>query len=365
MTELDRRAILGMSAALTGAAALGSTAALATSASPSATAVPAGAIALPARMIEPPRSISEAAQASLRKGAMVPYSPSPPADDVAGWKASIAAHEAGMLKMMNGGDLVLPGFKVEDRIMGGVPVYVVTPPASAPNQGKPHMNIHGGGWTSLGGKLARVFAQVAAQAYGGIVYAVDYRRPPDHPYPAPLDDCLAVYRELVRLHAPESILLAGGSAGSNLAAAMLHKARDTGLPRPGCLFLDTPIVDLRCIGDSLVTNQYLDTLLKVWSKDANVAVYARGADVESPYLSPLLGDLGKGFPPTYLRTGTRDLFLSDTVRFHAALRKAGVEADLYVGEAMPHGGFGSRTPEDEDARQDTLRWLARHWRVAT
>lgn len=53
--------------------------------------------------------------------------------------------------------------------------------------------------------------------------------------------------------------------------------------------------------------------------------------------------------------------LSDTVRFHAALRKAGGEADLYVGEAMPHGGFGLRTPEDEDVRADALRWLAKHW----
>jgi acetyl esterase/lipase len=271
MSGVDRRAVLGMSAALSGATALGSQELF--GASPSQPNAPAqasaGAISLPARVVEPPRSISEAARAYLARGAMTPYSPPPPPGDAAAWKASVAAHEAGMLKMMNGGDLVLPGFKVEDRSMGGVPVYVVSPPDSAPNKGKPHMNIHGGGWTSLGGRLARVVAQVAAQALGGVVYAVDYRRPPDHPYPAPLDDCVAVYRELIRLHPPKTILVAGGSAGSNLAAAMLHRARDSGLPQPGCLFLDTPVIDLECNGDSLITNQYLDTLLKALSKEGN------------------------------------------------------------------------------------------------
>lgn len=364
MTGVDRRAMLGMSAALTGASVLAGKDVLASTAVGSSAAPTSGAVILPARSIEPPTSISEAARDYLRTGAKRPYVAPPPAADAAAWEASIAAQEAGALKMMKGGDLVFPGFKVEDRIIGGVIVYVVTPPAAAPNQGKPHMNIHGGGWTSLGGKIARVFAQVAAQALGGIVYGVDYRRPPEHPFPAPLDDCLAVYRELLKLHAPETILVAGSSAGSNLAAAMMHKARNTGLPKPSCLFLDTPIVDLRCTGDSLVTNQYLDTELKMWSPRDNVGIYAHGADLANPYLSPLLGNLEAGFPPTYLRTGTRDLFLSDTVRFHAALRKAGVEADLYVGEAMPHGGFGSRTPEDEDARRDLLRWLAGHWRSA-
>ena len=73
----------------------------------------------------------------------------------------------------------------------------------------------------------------------------------------------------------------------------------------------------------------------------------------------------RGFPPTYLSTGTHyDLMLSDTVRMHAALRKAGVEADLYVGEAMPHGGFAGMAPEDADMRADAARWLDRHWRAA-
>lgn len=359
---LSRRGMLGLSAAIAGTVgALPSMAGGATTTEASVANAADGAVHLPARTIEPPLSISEAARAYLRKGADKPEEPSPPVSDAAAWRTKIADHDAGMLRMMNGGDLVLPGFTVEDRMVGAAKVYVVTPPASAPNQGKPHLSIHGGGWTSLGGKIARVLAQVQAQQYGGILYAVDYRMPPDHPFPVPLDDCLAVYRDMIKHYRPEKILVSGGSAGANLASALMLRARDAGLPQPGALLLDTPVVDLTGASDSLQTNQHLDTLLKVWRQEANVALYAGGASLTNPYLSPLKGDLSRGFPPTYLRTGTRDLFLSDTVRFHAALRKAGVSTDLYVGEAMPHGGFGGRTPEDLDAVADALRWLKQHW----
>lgn len=320
-----------------------------------------GAVHLPAREVPPPGSISEPARAYLRAGANRPIEARPPGSDKDGWRRMIAEHDGAMLRRVGGGDVDLPGLSVEHRVMGGVTVYVVTKPGSPPAARKPLLWLHGGGWTSLAGKLVRLFGQVAAQQYGGTVYAADYRTPPDHPFPAPLDDCLAVYRAMLALHKPGEILVSGGSAGGNLAAALMLKARDAGLPRPRALVLENPIVDLNCTGDTMTTNQLLDVQLKVWRKDENVVVYADGASLDDPYLSPLKGDLSRGFPPTYLRCGTRDLFLSDTVRFHAALRKAGVEADLYIGEGMPHGGFGGQTPEDADALADMHRWLAKHW----
>ena len=90
-------------------------------------------------------------------------------------------------------------------------------------------------------------------------------------------------------------------------------------------------------------------------------LYANGHDLTEPYLSPLFGDLA-GFPPTYLWTGTRDLFLSNTVRMHRKLRAAGVEAELHVGEAMPHGGFGGTTPEDQELAGELAGFLERHRR---
>ncbi len=159
-------------------------------------------------------------------------------------------------------------------------------------------------------------------------------------------------------------LRTGESAGGNLAAALLLRARDEGLPAPCALFLNTPALDLTHAGDSVQTNRGLDVVLGDAAR-AEVELYCAGADPRDPYLSPLNGDPAGAFPPTYLRTGTRDLLLSDTVRMHALLRRHGIAADLYVGEAMPHGGFailGVDTPEDAQAREDLDRWLDVHWR---
>lgn len=84
-------------------------------------------------------------------------------------------------------------------------------------------------------------------------------------------------------------------------------------------------------------------------------LYAGGRDLDHPHLSPLFGDL-RGLPPTLLVSGTRDLFLSNTVRMHRALLAAGVEAELHVFEAMPHGNFGGSTPEDGELQAQVRRF---------
>ena len=187
-------------------------------------------------------------------------------------------------------------------------------------------------------------AAFTALRTGFAVLSPDYRMPPDHPYPAGLDDCVAVYRALVERFGAANIVVSGTSAGGNLAAAAMLRARDEGLPLPAGLVLLTPEVDLTESGDSFRTLLGLDRLGLL--KRLNL-LYAAGHPLEHPYLSPLFADFSKGFPRTFLQTGTRDLFLSNTVRTHRALCNAGVEAELHVWEAMPHGGFGG-TPEDEE-----------------
>jgi len=321
---------------------------------------------LPARTIPLPMSISEKARTALATGAAREVLISPEVDDIDGWRAMIDAMHARVepyLDMM----WSAPTLDIKIERIGGVDVYVVVrKDLPAAERRKVNFVVHGGGWAFFGGRFVVLPAASLAAYYGGVVYAVDYRTPPDHRYPAALDDCLLVYQELLARFDPDAILVSGESAGGNLAAAMLLKARDVGLPLPGALFLNTPALDLTHSSDSVATNRGVDVVLN--EGVGNMAdLYRNGADARSPYLSPVLGDLTRGFPPTYLRTGTRDLLLSDTVRMHAALRKAGVEADLYVGEAMPHAGFavlGVDTPEDEDARADLNRWLARHWRAS-
>jgi acetyl esterase/lipase len=186
--------------------------------------------------------------------------------------------------------------------------------------------------------------------------------PPDHPHPAALDDCLAVYRALLAQHRPAQIVIGGVSAGGNLAAALALRARASNLPLPAGLLLLTPEVDLTESGDSFQTLRDLDVVLRRGLAAPN-ALYANGQPLDDPYLSPLFGDFSRGFPRTFLQAGTRDLFLSNTVRMHRALLRAGIDAELHVFEAMPHGGFFG-APEDQDLAEAMRRFATDCWEGA-
>ena len=189
-------------------------------------------------------------------------------------------------------------------------------------------------------------------------WAVDYRMPPSHPFPTPLDDCLAAYRALLEVRPADKIAVSGSSAGGNLAAALMLRLQSEGLPMPACLVLNSPEIDLTESGDSFETNYAVDYVLGGRLTET-IALYANGADLTDPLLSPLFGDV-RHFPPTYLQTGTRDLFLSNTVRFHRKLRAANVSAELHVGEAMPHGGFFGLAPEDKELEAEMRTFVANH-----
>ena len=282
-------------------------------------------------------------------------------DDLPGWKAAIAQVDE-MFAPLVAEMLVRSGARVEKQVMGGVPVHVATPrELSAANRDKAHLFIHGGGWAFMGGEACGGQGAVQAAQLGCRTISVDYRNPPEHRYPAALDDCVAVYRELIKTVRPENVVISGGSAGGNLTAATALRIRDEGLPWPAAVGLMTPCTDGALISDTIATNDQLDSVLKHAAMDEFWAVYAGGHDRTDPYLSPVYGDFAKGFPPTLLQSGTRDLLLSDTVRLHRALRRAGVEAELHVWEAMPHGGFGGLAPEDAELTVELKGFFERHW----
>lgn len=224
-----------------------------------------------------------------------------------------------------------------------------------------YLDIHGGGFTSGGGEMCQLLAKIRASDYGVEVFAVDYRLAPEYPFPAALDDCIAAYREILRRCEPTTLIVGGASAGGNLAAALMLRARDEGLPLPVALLLHTPALDMTRSGDSYRANRFLDVNLYGGAADGPSS-YASDSDPMQPYLSPLFGDFTKGWPRTILTTGTRDLLLSDTVRMHRALRRAGVEAELHVAEASPHGGFmGAGAPEDAEVIEECRRFMHMAW----
>ncbi len=118
----------------------------------------------------------------------------------------------------------------------------------------------------------------------------------------------------------------------------------------------TPELDLTESGDSFNTLMGLDTVLTERLMPVNL-VYAAGADLEHPYLSPLFGDVA-GYPPTLIQAGTRDIFLSNAVIMHRKLRRAGVRAELHVWEGMPHGGFSGLTAEDREVSAELQAFIA-------
>jgi monoterpene epsilon-lactone hydrolase len=309
-----------------------------------------------ARDIPPPPTISVAAQKALSDGAQMPRVNWPPASDKAAWRAQIEAG-TGMREQMAGPILAAAKCSHETVQIAGVTCYDCVPAGS--EGGPVYLYIHGGAFVFGGGVLAEAMGIRTADSLGIRTVSVDYRMPPDHPYPAAPDDCLAVYKALIETIDPSRIVLGGASAGGNLAAATTLMIRDQGLPMPAATILLTPEVDLTEAGDSFRTNEDLDVILKRGLPECN-ALYADGHDLTDPYLSPLFADFSKGFPPTIIQTGTRDLFLSNSVLLHRKLRNADIDAELHVWEAMPHGGFSRvPVPESEDVDAELRRFIAR------
>jgi acetyl esterase/lipase len=316
--------------------------------------------------VRPPAPTSVSSEARRYLDAPSEFGGDPaPADarDPAAWEKYIEERDAMLAKVIGGRlpeDLPLDESSFE---IDGVTTYCLRPHHVPEGRETPiFLDIHGGGLILGGGQVCRLMARGSAMVRPMITWSVDYRMPPRYPYPASLDDCVAVYRRLLEERPPEDIFVGGASAGGNLAPALLLRAKDEGLPMPAGLLLLTPEVDLTESGDTFRTLNGIDSVLQPLM--GTNLVYANGADLAHPYLSPLFGDV-TGFPPTFLQSGTRDLFLSNTVRMHRKLLAAAVEAELHVFEAMPHGGFGGGTPEDMDLMQSVVRFLERHRRHLT
>ena len=313
---------------------------------------------LVARDIPVPAHLSPAAREFLAVAGAAPATAEPQGTSQAEWDAAAGAWNA---RILPGIEAILAHIPItpETVTVGACQVHVAAPPGlAAPRSSYALLEIHGGGLVFGAGRFAQAMAVFRAAALGCRVFSVDYRVSPAHPYPAALDDCLGAYRQLLASHTPSHIAISGLSAGGNLAAATLLRARDEGLPLPAAALLMTPELDLTESGDSFHTNRTIDVALPNGLPRAN-ALYANGADLAHPYLSPLFGDFAPGFPPTFLQTGTRDLFLSNTVRMHRALLRAGHHAELHVWEAMPHAGFGGATPEDVEMQTAMRDFLVR------
>jgi len=223
---------------------------------------------------------------------------------------------------------------VESKVIGGVPCDVITP-LKGQRPGRVLINVHGGGFNSDSGSL--VEGVPIANLTHTMVVSVYYRLAPEHPFPAAVDDTVAVYKELLKTYKPERMGLFGTSAGAILTAEVAVALRREGLPLPGALGIFSGTGDLSQAGDSqaLYSVQGLGGRLQPPSQRPHENAYIGTTDPKDPVLSPLYADL-RGFPPTLFITSTRDLLLSGTTILHRAFLRVGVSAQLVVYEALPH-----------------------------
>jgi len=185
---------------------------------------------------------------------------------------------------------------------------------------------------------------------------------PEKPYPAALEDAMAVYQALLREHGAQSMALSGESAGGNLSLALIGAAAARGLDLPAAVALLSPWCDLTHSGDTIRTLHGIDPTLDLDHLLSHMArAYAGGRPLASPDISPLFADVAKGFPPTLISTGTRDVLLSDCARLSTKLRRAGVNVDLRVTEGMWHVfEFYPQLPEAEDSIRGIATFLDKH-----
>jgi epsilon-lactone hydrolase len=317
---------------------------------------------VPGRSIPVPNTASPQLQASIAGPYRTPGWNANP-KSAAEWKELIAKLAAAGAPARQEAREKL-GVTLEPTVIGGVKAFIVTPKEIAPaNRNRLLVHVHGGGYVYNPGEAGTGEATLMA-AYGGFkVISFDYRMPPDHPYPAAMDDAMAVWKAAIKMQDPRNMAIFGTSTGGGMTLAMILRAKQEGLPLPAAIAPGTPWSDLTETGDTYKTNEWLDNVLVSYNGYLSHAakLYANGHDLKDPQLSPIYGDF-TGFPPAILTSGTRDLFLSLTVLTHRKLRRAGVEADLQVFEGMSHAqyNFDAFAPETKETFTEIARFFDKH-----
>jgi epsilon-lactone hydrolase len=240
---------------------------------------------------------------------------------------------------------------VEETTTAGVRTDIITP-LETPNSNKKLvlLNLHGGGFNSDSGSL--IEGDPICNLTKIKVVSVYYRLAPENPFPAAVDDVVAVYKDLLKSYKPANIGIFGTSAGATLTAEVAVKLKQSSIPLPAALGLFSVHSDYSRPTDSQEIFSLDGLPGRMEPRDPQKPSsdpYAGSTDRKDPVLSPIFADW-KGMPPTLLVTSTRDLLLSDTSRLHLVLQKAGVDSQLLVYEALPHAfWYHFELPETRDA----------------
>ena len=249
--------------------------------------------------------------------------------------------------------------------------YVVGEPKWAPCGWRcPYQRPTLSGPVDILGSLVKFVASPASLlclctgAAGIRVVAVKYRLAPEHPYPAALNDCYAVYNALLETYNPKHIVIFGESAGGALALATLLRTKAAEQPLPAALAVLSPWADVTMVGDTYDTLAAVDPLLTIQTLKANAEAYVSpGVDPKDPLVSPVYGGTSYSgdWPPTLVTVGTRDMLLSCAFRLYRVLKDAGAQVELSGWEGMWHSfHYWLDMPEGVGGAKEMAQFLGKH-----
>lgn len=229
------------------------------------------------------------------------------------------------------GDPIAADIQIEP--LAAVRGQLLIPPTCEP--GRALLYLHGGGYVfgslvSHGGLAGELARHARCQ-----VLQLDYRRAPEHPFPAAVDDAVAAYRWLLERFPAAHLAIAGDSAGGGLVLCAMVHARAQGLALPGAAVCLSPWVDLEATGESYRTRAHLDPLVQRKVVDEVIGHYLAGADPRQPIASPIHADL-TGFPPLLIQVGEREILYSDAAALATKARALALDVTFEEWPDMVH-----------------------------
>jgi epsilon-lactone hydrolase len=306
-----------------------------------------------------PPTISKEAQEILKN--LIGNAPSfvvPNPDDLKGWQELNQEASTMILEMSQP---IVNSYQpnITAAKLDGINVLDIKPKDWRDN-GKVLVYVHGGGYTLLDANSTIVFAATIANSTGLRVISIDYSLALFSKWNQTTSEVVSVIQALKdQGYSPDDIAMFGDSAGGGLAAGATLKMRDEGLGMPAALVLWSPWTDVTGVGDTYFTLRNDDPFLYLELDESMASAYANLSDQKNPYVSPVYGNFDSGFPPVLIQVGTKEGYLSDSVRLYQALDQADIPVKLDVYEGMPHVFqlFFHNTTESDLAVSKTSNFL--------
>ena len=315
-----------------------------------------------------PTTISKKAQAMLKNMTMnlPPSFVIPAPDDLEGWKK---LNQQISSMPIYGSQLTVDSYEPNVTVtkLGNVNVLDVKPKDWKDN-GKVLVYLHGGGYTFFSAISTLGAAAPVANTTGLRVISVDYTLAPLSKWNQTTSEVVSVIEALIKEkgYSLNDIAMYGDSAGGGLVAGSVLKMRDGGIGIPAAIVLWSPWTDVTRSGDSYYTLKNADPLLpsdSMLKMLKNMAdAYVNPSDQKNPYASPVYGNFSKGFPPTLIQGGTKEILLSDFIRLYQAIVQADIPVKLDIYEGMPHDFqiFLYNTTESNTSLSKMSKFLREH-----